>query len=73
MKNDLPVRSITEAFSMQPCTLTVGTYYNASSTVAKIVEEDVYIVGDPFPYYVGYDQNGKKLFEFRKGTVNVMY
>lgn len=66
------VQSITEAFSMQPAALYVGMTIN-SSVVERIVEEDVYIVGDPYPYYVGYASDGKRLFEFKKGTVNVIF
>jgi hypothetical protein len=71
---DKTIRSITEAFSIQPASFYVGMLWsNKGNTVAKIVEESVYINGDPFDYYVGYDTNGNKLFESKKGTVNVTY
>lgn len=57
---------------MQPCTIYVGMTLN-DNVVEKIVEEDVFIVGDPWPYYVGYNSKGKRLFEFKKGTVNVIF
>jgi Zn/Cd-binding protein ZinT len=66
------ISSITEAFSMQPSTLYVGGYAGEIQ-IAKIVQEDVHIEGDPFAYYVGYDENGNRLFEYKKGTVNVHY
>lgn len=75
---DIKIRSITEAFSMQPATLYVGMTHSwleneKQTIVAKIVEEDVDIVGDPWPYYIGYDKDGNRLFEYKKGTVNVTY
>lgn len=68
------IRSISEAFSMQPKVFTVGEVVNYGLVIiARIVQEDVHIEGDPFAYYVGYDDKGNRLFEFRKGTVNVIY
>lgn len=69
------IYSISEAYSIQPVTLYVGGLSgNASDKViAKIVEEDIYITGDPFEYYCGYDSDGNRLFEYKKGTVNVHY
>jgi hypothetical protein len=66
--------SITEAFSMQPSSFRVGTHYaNNGILIDRISQEDVYINGDPFEYYVGYDKDGNRLFEFKKGTVSVCY
>lgn len=73
MTDSNKITCISECFSIQPMSFTVGTYFDSKGSVDKIIEEDVYIVGDPFPYYVGYDQNGRRLFEFKKGTVNVIY
>lgn len=72
------IYSITEAYSMQPTEIAVGdkvrNYHTQTEAVIKrIVQEDVYITGDPFDYYVGYDEEGNRLFEYRKGTVNVKY
>jgi hypothetical protein len=70
----MKIRSISEAFSMQPRHLTVGEFHLYSSVVIdRIVQEDVHIEGDPYAYYVGYDDKGNRLFEYRKGTVNVNY
>lgn len=67
------ISNICEAFSMQPATMYVGMDYRLGIKLDRIVEEDIYIEGDPFSYYVGYDNEGHKLFEFKKGTVNVCY
>lgn len=67
------IHSIGEAFSMQPAIMYVGQTVHPGIVVDRIVEEDVHIQGDPFTYYVGYDEDGNRLFEFRKGTVNVTY
>jgi hypothetical protein len=66
------IQSISEAFSMQPMCLYVGGEINGY-TIMKIVEEEVHIQGDPYTYYVGYSHSDKKIFEFKKGTVNVFY
>jgi hypothetical protein len=83
MENNTPeqkplIRSITEAFSMQPANLYVGMNWSWRSVddkteIAKIVLEEVYVNGDPFEYYIGYDVKGNRLFEYRKETVNVNY
>lgn len=72
---ELIINSITEAYSMQPCSFYVGGDWFGTThrKIAKIVQEDVYINGDPYDYYVGYDEKGNRLFEFKKGTVNVTY
>jgi hypothetical protein len=67
------IQSISEAYSMQPATLYVGMKLDGGRVIDKIIQEDVHIEGDPFAYYVGYDKKGNRLFEYRKGTVNVHY
>lgn len=70
------VQSITEAFSMQPVCFYVGMNYN-KSIVAIIALEKISIPvnGDPYEYqyYVGRDENGNKLFQYRAETVNVTF
>jgi len=66
------IQSICEAYSMQPYSLYVGQNLN-KKIITKIVEEDVFINGDPYPYYVGYDKDENRLFEFRKDSVNVIF
>lgn len=63
---------IAEAYSMQPMDFAIGKNLQGR-IIAKIIEETIYIEGDPFSYYVGYDDKGKRLFEYKKGTVNVIY
>jgi hypothetical protein len=72
------IEQIVEANSMQPAAYYVGMDYYSysnqkSAKVDRIVEEDVHIEGDPFAYYVGYSADNQRLFEFRKGSVNVTY
>lgn len=74
----MKILSLTESYSMQPNSVYVGMIWNGTGKgewpkVAEIKEENVSIEGDPFAFYVGYDDRGNRLFEFRKGTVNVYY
>ena len=66
--NDLPrIKSITEAFSMQPITHTAGT-----KGLDKIVIESILVeLGGPENYYVGYDSDGNKVFMYVTRSVNV--
>lgn len=75
----MKVKSITEAFSMQPCTLRVGDYYNETEGV-RIASIDLEVInipvnGDPYDYkyYVGRDKNGNKLFQYKAEAVNVHF
>ena len=71
------IYSITEAFSMQPATHYVGEqiYRHGRDvvTIVRIVEGTVVIDGDPYTYYMGLDEQDNRLFEYKKGTVNVEY
>lgn len=70
----MKIYTITEAFSMQPSSRVVGCEYGPNNRkLDRITEEDVHIEGDPFAFYVGYDADGNRMFEYRKGTVNVEY
>jgi hypothetical protein len=72
------IYSITEAFSQQPCTLYVGmTHYPSKETIMNIEKEIVCFAengqDNQFDYYVGYTSSGKKAFQFRCETVNVIF
>lgn len=67
------VRSITEAFSMQPATFYVGQDLFQGQKVEKIVHEIIYVDANPIEYYVGYDASNNRLFQFRKCSVNVFF
>ncbi len=67
------IKSIHEVFSREPMSLIVGNRIDADRIITEIKEEPISIDGDPYWYYVGYDEKGKKLFEYKKGTVNVHY
>ncbi len=72
------IYSISEAFSMQPASFYLGMpIYPDQRKVAVIAKEKINfpVAGDPFEYwyYVGRDDEGNKLFEYRAETVNVIY
>ena len=69
------VKSISEAFSMQPITLTVTdperrTKFDPSQDIERIELE---VMDENTNIYVGYNFDGKKLFEYIAKTVNVHY
>lgn len=67
------IKQITEAFSMQPASWYVGQHLSSDRIISSIVEEAVYVDGSPYDYYVGYDKDNNRLFEFRKASVNVFF
>jgi len=82
------IKSITEAFSMQPISFriceatedyshyqTKGKPHNhMDSCIEKIVPESRQVNSDKVVnYYVGYDFEGNKRFEFPQETVSVEY
>lgn len=70
------VDSITEAFSMQPVCYMVGGYVSHTKIACIILEAiNIPINGEPYTYqyYIGYDENGNKLFQFKQETVNVTF
>jgi len=76
------IKSISEAFSMQPKHIEVCTdyehYYDKSQAVKEIKLERIEIgkrCGDPVEelYYVGYNFEGQKIFQYIANTVNVHY
>ena len=76
---NVKVKSVTEAFSQQPATFYVGMVYDYEKQI-KVTTIDLEIInipvcGDPYEYryYVGRDENGNKLFQFRAETVSVSF
>ena len=67
------ISAVSEAFSMQPMAWHVGHPYQTQSPLAKIVKESVYDTGDPFDFFIGYDENGKKVFQIRVMCATVQY
>ena len=69
------IKSISEAFSMQPITLSVTEpnkrleFSNPKDHIKEI--KDIGIDGES--YYVGYNYDGKKLFKYVGKSVNVHY
>lgn len=73
------IQSITEAFSMQPATQFVlensKNYYKPELTCKEIKLEHIQGVYDEVPtdYYVGYNFEGQKIFQYLSKSVNVHY
>ena len=67
------IKSITEAFSMQPCTHFANDKATRATECREIKKEYVKINGDPFEYFIGYNADKQKLFAFRCETVSVEY
>lgn len=75
------IKGITEAFSMQPAFLRVGDTIRledgTQTKVDRIEMERIELFIDSSvshsDYYVGYDAEGRKLFQYRADTVNVYY
>lgn len=70
------IKAIQEAFSSQAAYYGIGTVID-SRPIERIEKErrNFPINGDPMEYdfYVGYDKNNQKIFEFRAETCNVFY
>ena len=76
------IKSITEAFSMQPTTISTMKsnegYFDKPNACKEIKLERLCIghkYGDPIEelYYVGYNFEGKKIFQYIANTVNVHF
>lgn len=73
------IQSITEAFSMQPVCLRVmteqeyQTFYSKETATKEIKKEVMRIDGEPTEVYVGYNFEGKKIFQYLAKSVNVHY
>jgi len=79
MENTEKIKSITEAFSMQPATLSImksnDNYYDKPSACKEIKLEQLDGVFDDLPtsFYVGYNFEGQKIFQYLANSVNVHY
>ena len=85
------IKSITEAFSMQPITLKITTQieydaikeskskgYSINTNIDELIKYIKYeqlqvVAGGPDMYYIGYNFEGKKLFQYLASTVNVHF
>jgi hypothetical protein len=79
MNDTLKIRSIVEAFSMQPQILQISeskdNFWKPDEAIKGIRLEYLSYSNDevPEPYYVGYNFDGKKLFQYLAKSVNVHY
>lgn len=67
------IKSISEAFSMQPNTLSVvdkPARFNPESSIKEIKLE---AMDEATAVYVGYNFDGKKIFQYIAKSVNVHY
>lgn len=71
--NNPKIKSIKEAYSMQPVMLSVRDRVAPNVVVAKIELMDIFSMGDPIPHYVGFDALGRKLFQYKADSVNVHF
>ena len=73
------IELITEAFSMQPCSLRICTYdhKHTKNCIEKIKDEVHYPIvngqQNGYSVYVGYNFEGNQVFEYLATTVNVHY
>jgi len=71
------IKSITEAFSMQPSTLSITenrSKYEPENDIKEIkIESHQVGENDRISYYVGYNFEGVKKFQFIAKSVNVIY
>ncbi len=71
------IKSIVQAFSMQPEVLQVLEtnigYWKPEEAIKEIKLEDKYFDGELLECYVGYNFEGKMLFRYIAKTVNVHY
>ncbi len=70
------IKSITEAFSMQPITLSIDKKEIRTGLTNKeddIKEIKLEVLDPSTNIYVGYNYNGKKMFAYLTTAVNVHY
>lgn len=67
------IKSISEAYSMQPIVLTIGNSMGASANRKTIDYIKMEIRPNHEDVYVGYTENGEKLFEYIIKAVNVHF
>jgi len=79
---NLKIKSIMEAFSMQPQWYVVEeklTQFSKPELTIKNIEKEETVVGfdsgNPIQItcYIGYNHNGNKMFQYMANTVNVNY
>lgn len=72
------IESITEAYSMQPTTLSIATQsqyearkgMNGANRLVKVISHEV---ANELNVYVGYNFTGQKLFQYQANSVNIHY
>ena len=69
----MKIKSISEAFSMQPITLRVVDKPTSFDPENSIKEIKLEVMDETTNVYVGYNFDGKKLFEYIAKSVNVHY
>lgn len=69
----MKIKSISEAFSMQPITLSVADKPGSLYPENSIKEIKLEVLDEKTNVYVGYNFDGKKLFEYLSKSVNVHY
>ena len=71
------IKSISEAFSMQPAGFSVIEEEPIEGTkhlhIKEIKREMIQVASDPDMYYVGYNWNGDKMFQYLASSVNVRF
>lgn len=67
------VKSISEAFSMQPITLNVSDKPTSFDPENSIKEIKLEVIDETTSVYVGYNFEGKKKFQYLANAVNVHY
>jgi hypothetical protein len=67
------IKSISEAFSMQPIPLSVVDNPNSFNPENSIKEIKLEVMDETTNVYVGYNFEGKKLFQYLAKSVNVHY
>jgi hypothetical protein len=79
MNDTLKIRSIVEAFSMQPEAFHIVEsnegFWKPDEAIKEIILEYLSYSNDeiPEPYYSGFNFEGKKLFQYLAKSVNVHY
>lgn len=68
------IKSITEAFSMQPCTLTITDPAKRTIHPENDVEKiELEVMNETTNIYVGYNFEGNQKFAYLANSVNVHY
>ena len=67
------IKSISEAFSMQPITISVYNEIRSFDPENSIKEIKLEVMDSSTNIYVGYNFNGEKKFEYIATAVNVHY